>query len=116
MPIQVDDITTLQNYLTGVCERADEHGENVQYVVIALAGAIVLYKDCDYSIRAMSREGTTANVLWVRIGNSQYAFSYDHESQSVVLKNGTTHGEVLAHFTNATTIPEILEIFDGLLQ
>jgi hypothetical protein len=114
MPVQVDDITTLQNYLTGVIERAGHHGENVRHVVLPLVGAIVLHKDRDHSITVMAREGTTGNVLWVRIGNSRYAFSYDHKSQSIVLKDGTTHGQVLAHFTNATSIPEILEIFDGL--
>jgi hypothetical protein len=31
-----------------------------------------------------------------------------------VLKRGTTQGQVVAHFTNATTIPQIEQIFEGL--
>ncbi len=114
MPLQVDDVTTLQNYLIGVVRRADHHGENVREVVLPLVGAIVLFKNPDHHIKVLTREGSTGNVLWVHIGESQYAFSYDHPSQSIVLKRGTTHGEVLAHFTNATTITEIHNVFEGL--
>ena len=62
----------------------------------------------------MTREGETTNVLWVHIGGSRYAFSYDHNSASIVLKRGTTHGAVLASFSNATTTPEILAAFEAL--
>src|SRR5580658_9191686 len=114
MPVQVDDITELQNYLAGVVQRANHHGQNVRHVVLALVGAIVRYKDPNHSIRVYAREGATGNVLWVHIHDSQYAFSYDHESDSVVLKRGTTQGQVIANFTNATTIPQIEQIFEGL--
>lgn len=114
MPLQVDDITELQNYLAGVVQRANHHGQNVRHVVLALVGAIVRYKNPNHSIKVYAREGATGNVLWVHIGNAQYAFSYDHQSDSIVLKRGTTQGQVIANFTNATTIPQIEQIFDGL--
>ena len=114
MPLEVDDVTTLQNYLVGVVRRADHHGENVRHVVLALVGAIVLFKNPDRNIKVFAREGSTGNVLWVYVAESKYAFSYDHPSRSIVLKQGSTQGEVLAHFTNATTIPEILDVFEHL--
>lgn len=114
MPLDVDDVTTLQNYLMGVVQRADDHGKNVRHVVLPLVGAIVLFKNPDRHIKVFTREGSTANVLWVHIGQSQYVFSYEHPSESIVLKRGTTQGDVLAHFTNATTIPEIVHVFEGL--
>jgi hypothetical protein len=84
------------------------------HVALALVGAIVLFKNPDRNIKVYERDGSTGNVLWVYIGDSRYAFSYDHESDSIVLKEGSTHGQVLAHFTNATTTPEIERIFEGL--
>jgi hypothetical protein len=114
MPVHVDDITELQNYLVGVLQRANHHGQNVRHVVLALLGAIVRFKNPNHSIKVYAREGATGNVLWFDIGDSQYAFSYDHITDSIVLKRGTTQGQVVAHFTNATTIPQIEQIFEGL--
>jgi hypothetical protein len=114
MPLQVDDITELQNYLAGVLQRANHHGQNVRHVVLALVGAIVRFKNPNHSIKVYAREGATGNVLWVYIGDSQYAFSYEHQSDSIVLKRGTTQGDVIANFTNATTIPQIEQVFQGL--
>lgn len=114
MPQQVDDVSTLQDYLQGVVNRADHHGDNVRYVVIALVGAIVLHKDREQSIRVFTREGVTGNVLWVYIGGSQYAFAYDHHDNCIVVRRGTVHGEVLERFTNASSIPDILSAFERL--
>jgi len=116
MPINVDDITTLQGYLAGVVNRADHHADNVSEVVFPLIGAIVFFKNPSHSIEVMTREGSTTNVLWVHIGQARYAFSYDHESTSIAMKRGTTQGAVLARFTNETTVPEILAIFRQLSQ
>lgn len=114
MPLQVDDVATLRNYLTGVVERADHHGENVRYVVFPLVGAIILFKNPDQDLKVFAREGSTGNVMWVPIGDATCVFSYEHQTRSIVMKHGTTHGEIVARFTNATTVPEILHIFEGL--
>ena len=114
MPLQVDDITELQNYLSGVLQRANHHGQNVRYVVLSLVGAIIQFMNPAHGIKVYAREGETGNVLWFYVGDSKYAFSYDHHTDSVVLKRGNTHGEVLANFTNDTTIPRIVQVFEGL--
>ena len=114
MPLELDDIAGLQEYLTGVVRRADHHGDNVRHVVLPLVGALVLFKDPDQRIKVFTREGSTGNVLWVHIGNTRYVITYDHDSESIVIKRGSTQGAVLAHFTNATTIPDILSVFESL--
>jgi len=116
MPVHVDDIARLQEYLQGVFQRAGHHGQNVREVVVPLVGAIVLFKDPDSEIRVMTREGSMANVLWVHIDGTRYAFAYEHDSKSVVLKDGGTQGTVLARFTNRSTVTEILQTFEGLRQ
>ena len=114
MPLPVDDVSTLQQYLAGVVHRADHHADNVRYVVLPLIGTIILFKSPDYEIKVLAHDGETKNVLWVHIGTSKFAFSYDHHSKSIVMKRGSTQGAVLAHFTNATTVPEILNVFGTL--
>jgi len=44
MPLQVDDVVTLQGYLAGVVKRADHHADNAREVVLPLVGAIVLFR------------------------------------------------------------------------
>jgi hypothetical protein len=114
MPVQLDDITQLQQYLAGVVSRADHHADNVRYVVLPLIGAIVLTKDPDQEIKVLAKEGETKNVLWVSIRGSRYAFSYDHKAGTIVMRRGSTQGEVLANFSNATATPDILAVFDSL--
>jgi hypothetical protein len=74
------------------------------------------FKDPDTEIRVMTREGSMANVLWVQIGGSRYAFAYDHAAKTIVMKDGGTRGAVLASFDNRTTAREILSVFDPLRQ
>ena|SRR5579885_2641334 len=114
MPLEVAEVTDLQNYLLGVVNRADHHADNVRYVVLPLVGAMLLFKDVDRPIQVRTHAGSPANVLWVHIGGAQYVFSYDHEARSIVVKRGTVRGEVLERFTNSTTVPEILRAFETL--
>lgn len=88
MPIQLDDVTLLQNYLAGVVKRADHHADNVRYVVLPLIGAIVLFKDSDHEIKVLA--------------------------QNIVMRRGSTQGSALARFNNGTTVPEILDVFERL--
>jgi hypothetical protein len=114
MPLQLDDVSQLQQYLAGVVRRADHHADNVRYVVLPLIGAIVLFKNPGQEIKVLTKDGDAKNVLWVHIGDSKYAFSYDHQSKSIAMKRGSTQGPVLAQFTNATAVEEILRVFEGL--
>jgi hypothetical protein len=114
MPVQISDVAALHDYLAGVVYRADHHADDVRYVVLPLIGAVVLFKDPDSPIQVRTRRGSTANVLWVHIGGTRYAISYEHQSKSIVLKRRTLQGQVVAHFTNTTSVPEILDVFRGL--
>jgi hypothetical protein len=116
MPVQVDDLSALQQYLDGVVNRADHHADNVNEVVFPLIGAILYFKDPKSSIKVFARQGATGNVLWVSIGKSKYPFSYDHKSASIALKRGGTQGKVIARFTNATETAEIIEHFRKLSE
>ncbi len=114
MPVAVNDVDTLKTYISGVMVRADHHANNVSSIALALAGAIVWRKDDDNAIRVMEQAGDMKNVLWVKIGGQQYAFSYKHETASIEMRKGTTQGKVLHSFDNATPLAGVEEIFRNL--
>jgi hypothetical protein len=114
MAVTVNDVETLRDYINGVMLRADHHADRVNEVALALVGAIVWRKDDDEPIKVMAQEGQTKNVLWVRIGGQRYAFSYDHQQRAIVMRRGTTQGETLHSFSNATPLATVKEVFEAL--
>lgn len=113
MPRVITDIDILRDYIRGVMERSEHHADRVSEVAVTLAGAIIWRKD-DANIEVFEREGSMANVLWVHIGGTRYAFSYDHNTETIEMRQNSTHGEVLHSFSNSTSAREIKEIFRTL--
>lgn len=113
MPVHVNDVDTLKQYIEGVMGRAAHHAGNVDGVALALAGAIVWKKDED-DIEVMASAGATKNVLWVKFNSVRYAFSYNHSDQTIELRQRSTQGPVLYSFDNSTPYSEILRAFNTL--
>jgi len=113
MPLAVQDVDTLQQYISGVMDRADHHAGKVSAAVLALAGAVIWRKDAA-PLQAMAQDGGLKNVLWVSIRGHRYAFSYNHPQQQIEMRAGTTHGAVLHTFDNSTPITDIEAIFRAL--
>ena len=113
MPHQVTDVDVLRDYLRGVLDRADHHAQNVNEIALAIAGAIIWRKD-DTPLEVMIREGEMKNVLWVKIRNQRYALSYNHESGEIELRDGSTRGNVVGTFSNATPLTDVKRIFGAL--
>lgn len=113
MPQQVTDIDVLKNYLRGVMDRADHHAQNINEVALAVAGGVIWRKD-DEPLEVMVREGEMKNVLWFKVGGTRYALSYNHDTQEIELRQGTTQGNVIGSFSNATTNNQVRQIFSSL--
>lgn len=114
MALTVTEVEELRSYLQGVMTRADHHAGAVKHIALALAGAILWRKNDDEPIRVMVREGQTANVLWVRIGTTRYAFSYNHDLGQIEMRAGSIQGSVVQTFTNATPLAAIYSYFAEL--
>lgn len=112
MPISIDSIERLQQYLNGVLDRADHHAGNVEGVSLALLGAIVWKSDSEIVVREY--KGSPANIIWFWVNENKYAMSYNHSTQQIELKEKTHNGEVLHSFDNSTTYQEIITIFNNL--
>ena len=105
MPLTITDVDILQDYIQGVMARAQHHANNVEDVMLAIAGAIVWRKEGD--LRVMARSGDMKNVLWVRINGQRYALSYNHNAGTIEVREGSTQGTILASFSNATPLADV---------
>lgn len=101
------------HYIDGVIKRAEHHANNVENVVLAIAGAIVWRKD-DEPIEVFTRQGELKNVIWLKINGNKYAFSYNHEEQQIEIRTNTTQRDVLRSFNNSTSLDEIKSFFKEL--
>lgn len=113
MPQQVTDIGVLRNYLRGIMDRADHHAQNANEVSLSVAGGVIWKKDDD-PLEVMTREGEMKNVLWFKVNGKRYALSYNHNTGEIELRYKTTHGPVVAAFSNAIKNAQVREIFSGL--
>lgn len=113
MPQQVTDIDVLRDYLRGVVDRADHHAQNVNEIALAIAGGVIWRKDDD-PLEVMVREGEMKNVIWFKVNGQRYALSYNHETQEIELRQGTTQGIVLGSFSNSISNDQVRQIFAGL--
>ncbi len=114
MPRTVSNLELLQEYVRGVLDRAGHHALNVNEVCLAIAGAILWVSEEDLEV--MTRNGEMKNVLWLRVNGQRYAISYNHEDQCIDVREGTTQGRILQHFTNASTSGQVKTFFEGLRE
>lgn len=115
MPVAVDDVATLRTYLRGVIADAMHHANNVDQIILGLAGAIISRKDEDSTLEVHAgRGGGLGNALTATIGGNRYAFSYDHNAHCINMKDGSYRDAVLHRFTNATSLADLAAIFAAL--
>src|SRR3972149_5562807 len=114
MPLTINNVDQLQQSLDGVSGRATHHAPNVNEVILALAGAVVLFKDPDTQLEVRTYRGSPANVLFLNINGTRYVLTYNHQQQSVDIKRNSVRGQVVGSFTNATSPRQILQIFQAL--
>jgi Integron cassette protein VCH_CASS1 chain len=115
MPVPVTDVDVLKTYLRGVLGRAKHHAQNVDEIILAIAGGVISRKNSrPLEVRKAPSSGMGNVLSFVSTRGRQYALSYDHASQAIVLKQGNIQGAVLHTFTNATPISQVAAIFAGL--
>lgn len=112
MPRTVSNLEILQEYVRGVLDRAGHHAPNVNEVCLTIAGAIIWVTEDELEV--MTRNGEMKNVLWLRVKEQRYAVSYNHDNESIDVREGTTQGKVLEQFTNATPTRQVKNFFEGL--
>ena len=114
MPQAITSIEDLQSYLSRVTARTAHHAQAIGEIVVAIAGAVVLYKDPGTDLTVLTRDGTTGNVLWLYIRGERYAISYNHVDAMVEVRERNTQGGTLISFNNASSPGDVIQFFAGL--
>lgn len=113
MAITVQTLETLHQYICGVMDRADHHAPNVDEISLALIGAVV-WKITDADVQVKEYAGSPANILWMDINDRRYVLAYNHNDETIELRDSTIKGDVIASFDNSTPISEIKDVFNEL--
>jgi hypothetical protein len=109
--LAVSDFGILKTYLDGVMYRAQHHS-NVAAAALAVAGGVMWRAEKD-SLKCRTYNNHTANILWFRVGQREYAIAYNHGTGQIELSNRTT-GRHIAGFDDATPSVDILAVFRTL--
>ncbi len=112
MPLTITTLTLLNEYINGVMNRADHHGQNVNEIVLTLAGAVIWRATQDVEVRTYNNE--TANILWLTIDGHRYALAYNHITGEIEIRDRNLKGTVIASFNNKTNATEVKTIFTKL--
>jgi len=110
---EIKSVEELQEYLSRISGHATQRARNVNQVILALAGAVVLFKDPGTHLEILTRHGNRKNVLFLTINGTRYVFSYNHQQQTVDIKQDSLQGRVVGSFTNNTPYAQILQVFKG---
>jgi CII-binding regulator of phage lambda lysogenization HflD len=113
MPLDVNDLEILKNYINGVMDRSEHHAKSVRAVSLALIGAVLWRKDAE-PLQVRTHAGETANILWFQVGGERYALAYNHKRQCIELRERTQNGRAIAQFDNDTTMREVRKTFKNL--
>jgi hypothetical protein len=112
MALTITTLTLLNEYINGVMNRADHHGQNVNEIVLTLAGAVIWRATQDVEVGTYNDE--TANILWLTVNGNRYAIAYNHQTLNIEIRDRNQNGIVLATFNNASTGANVKAIFAGL--
>ncbi len=112
MATTIQNIEILREYLTGVLDRANHHAQNVNEIVLAIAGGIV-WRTTN-NIRVMSRNGEMKNVLWLRVEERTLCFVYNHDNGNIEVRENSIQGNVIQSFNNSTPLNTVKSFFETL--
>lgn len=117
MARQIVSLVELKQYVDGVMKKAHHHSPNVCDIIPTLIGNIITYADID-QIEVGEREGDMKNEIWFCIPyNSEdyyYYLGYNHEDETIDMKEDGRQGGVIAKFENNTPILMVKAVFEKL--
>lgn len=113
MAITAKDVQQLNEYATGVMDRAGHHAGNVKGAALTVLGGIIWRADAG-SIKIRQYAGTPANMLWIKVTGKDYAFRYDHASQKIEIRDGSQNGSILHSIDDTMSVTAIEAILRAL--
>lgn len=106
MAITAKDVGLLHDYIEGVMNRADHHADEIKGSALALLGGII-WRGRPGTIEIKQYAGNMANMIWATIGSKRYAFSYNHVTKSIDIRDRTQSGQILYSINDQMPVSDI---------
>jgi len=114
MAKSINTIKELKLYFKGVIERAEHHAQGVTEVIYPTLCLIISYIDPNSNIEVREYNGIPANMLWVYINGTRYAFAYEHTKSVIEIRKDNIKGQVLHSINNNLSVKDLINIFKSL--
>lgn len=112
MALKIEDIRLMKRYFEGVMNRANHHAENVNEIILALAGGVI-WRGADIDVRTYRDK--TANMLWMKTDSGhEYCFIFNHNNWMIEVHEGSMNGNLLRVFSNTDTLTDVKKFFEQL--
>ena len=113
MLIAINDMSTMNRYMSGVMAKATHHANHVSAVIPCLLGLAWTYgKDIQVSERANSKLG---NVVWFKSKKTGLQYHCRHEyGKCIELRHNNAQGRIVATFTNQSSADAMSIVFSNL--
>ena len=112
MALEVSNISDFQQYFEGVMDRADDHADNVNEIILALVGGVVWKSNGRFQVKQYA--GMPANMLWMEVGGKRYCFKFNHNTGCIEVHRNTHNGDIIMEFNNATPLSAVKSFFEKL--
>jgi len=112
MALKIEDIRLMKRYFEGVMSRANHHADNVNEIILALAGGVI-WRGADIGVRTYRDK--TANMLWMKTDTGKvYCFIFNHNTGKIEVHKDSMNGRLLWEFSNENSLPEVKGIFSNM--
>src|SRR5689334_15320712 len=100
----------IDRFIAAVIVAAQHHAPYVERIIRPLSDAVRNRLDLRIDkIEVYQRLGQIARTCWVTIGGTRYAFSYNHSTRKIEMRERSLQGRVVASFDNRTTARQIAQ-------
>lgn len=119
LPIPVTEVDVLQDFLYEMIHnRADHHKPEIRHTALAVAGALVVFKDPGTPIEVkevQTAEGPRwGRQLWFSLGGVPCTLTYDRERVQILLRRRHSPKGELFRFQPGSPVSEAYEVFHTL--
>ncbi|MCJ2070001.1 hypothetical protein MKK75_14550 [Methylobacterium sp. J-030] len=107
------DLDAVRQYAVSVIAQSDGEDLQMKAVTLALLGGI-MWRAAPGSTELMQDPAGAKAILSTTLGGRHLTFSYDQNTESIEMREGTTDGPVLHRFCNRTLVTDFDQTFSAL--
>ena len=100
---ETTDLDAVRRYAVSVIARSEGEDLQMKAVTLALLGGI-MWRAVPGSTALMQDPAGAKAILSTTLGSRHLTFSYDQNTESIEMREGTTDGPVLHRFCNRTLV------------